>query len=219
MKILIICVCCSLLYPSSALADILFESGTLGPTGTTEGSVPSTNVSPNVYVGVRFEITQPVKTEQVGGHFVDDLGGTFFGAVVKLDDASDFPNSEDLSTADVLGVTHLTFPVASAEVYGNLSLSLQPGWHAVVFGTGRFGTSANGGATRNNLDIGDPSYIGFEPNLKWSNLDIFGSFFDNHRFVVIGELVPEPKSIGLFLLGIVAVMTISVARRRPATRH
>jgi len=179
---------------STASADILFESGTLGPTGTAEGAIPSTNVSAGVYPGVRFQLTQPVKTEQIGGHFVDDLGGTFFGAIVKLEDATDFPDSADLSTPDVLGATQLTFPVLSAEVFGDLSLSLNPGWYALVFGTGRFGTSGSGGALRNNPDIGDPAYIGLHLGDGWFNFADLSDVLDfsNHRFVING--VPEPSS-------------------------
>jgi hypothetical protein len=205
---------CGDLFVPPATAEILFESGTLGPTGTAEGAVPSTNVSASIYPGVRFQLTQPVKTELIGGHFVDDLGGTFFGAIVALEDANDFPNSEDRATPDVLGVTQLTFPVASADVFGDLSVSLQPGWYALVFGTGRFGTSGNGGATRNNTDIGDPSYIAFGPNLKWFNMDIFGDFFDNHRFVVLGEIVPEPSSISLLLVSAFGMAMRRIARRQ-----
>jgi len=106
---------------TTARSDILFESGTLGPTGVTfadleNGTVPGTNVNKFVFAGVRFELTQPVITTQVGGHFVEEVPGTFFGAIVALDDAGDFPNSADLSTADVLGATTPTYPNPSAEV-------------------------------------------------------------------------------------------------------
>jgi hypothetical protein len=193
-----------------ASADILFESGMLGPTGVSfndlGGVVPGTNIQGVVFAGVRFELAQPVMTTAVGGHFVAPNTGTFFGAIIALDDANDFPNSEDLSTSDVLGHTLLTFPTSSAEVYGNLELRLDPGWYGLVFGSGLFGATTDGGAVRNGTDIGDPSYIAFGPNLKWFNLDIFQDFFDNHRFVVTGNIVPEPSSLSLlftsmYLLG------------------
>ena len=75
-------ICWLSFHASSVYADILFESGTLGPTGLAQGSVPATNITPNVFTGVRFQLTQPVITEQVGGHFVDTANGTFFGAIV-----------------------------------------------------------------------------------------------------------------------------------------
>lgn len=149
---------------------ILFESGSLGQTGLTwadvlAGTVGGTNVRSVVFSGVRFELQQPVVTTRIGGHFLQRPGedpegdGTFFGAIVALDDESDFPDSGDLSTADVVGSTLLTFPDPSAEVYGNLSVRLDPGWHALVFGSGLFDATAGGAALRNNPDFGDPSYI------------------------------------------------------------
>ena len=93
----------------------------------------------------------------------------------------------------------MTFPSPSAEVFGNVSVSLNPGWYAVVFGSGLFGTGGIGAAVRNGADIGNPSYIAFDPNLGWFNLDIFQDFFDNNRFVVKGSFVPEPSTFSLVL--------------------
>ncbi len=182
-------------------AAILFESGTLGPTGLAQGTVAATNITPNVFTGVRFQLTQSVVTTQIGGHFVDLVNGTFFGAIVALDDENDFPDSGDLSTPDVLGNTELTFPVPSDEVFGNLSLALDPGWYALVFGSGLFNTSGDGAAPRNNVDIGNPTYIAFQPlsGLGW--LDITGAF-SNHRFVVNGIIIPEPTTLTLGAIGL-----------------
>jgi hypothetical protein len=198
MKSFLICLVCALFATPAANAATIFESGTLGSTGVTwsdlqNQTVPGTNINSGVFTGVRFELAQPVITSQVGGHFVGGTVGTLFGAIVKLDNASDFPNSGDLSSADVLGAATLTFPIPSAEVFGNLNLSLNPGWYALVFGSGLFGTSGYGGAVRNGTDIGDPSYIGHQPSV-WINLDTLPLSFDNHRFVINGVFVPEPST-------------------------
>lgn len=195
---------------TSVTAATIFESGTLGPTGVTfgqlsNGTVPGTNVNSSVYTGVRFELTQPIVTSKVGGHFVERFAGTFFGAIVKLDDESDFPNSTNLSTPDVVGAATLPFPNPSAEVFGNLNVSLNPGWHALVFGSGLFGTTGSGGAVRNGVDIGSPTYIGFDPNMNWFNLDVLPTSFDNHRFVINGTFVPEPYT--LFMVWLLLVVS------------
>jgi hypothetical protein len=178
------------------MAATIFESGDLGPTGIPQGSVAATNITPHVFTGVRFKLTQPVITTQVGGHFVDRANGTFFGAIVELDDQNDFPNSGNLSTPDVLGTATLTFPNPSAEVFGNLNLSLDPGWYGLVFGSGLFGTSGDGAAPRNNNDIGSPMYIAFQTGTGWFNLSDLSDaiLFVDHRFVVKGHLVPEPAA-------------------------
>jgi len=183
-------------------AAIIFESGTLGPTGVPQGSVAATNITASVYTGVRFQLTQPVLTTQIGGHFVDRNNGTFFGAIVALDDGNDFPDSGDLSTDDVLGTTVLTFPVPSAEVFSDLSVFLEPGWYALIFGSGLLGASGDGAASQSNPDIGNPAYIGFQPGfgVGWVDLTGLPSTFENHRFVVKGQIVPEPSALTITLL-------------------
>lgn len=199
----------SIVTSTDASADVLFESGTLGPTGISwsdleNGTVPGTSVNQFVFPGMRFELTQPVRTTSIGGHFASQANGEFFGAIVAIDSANDFPNSNDLSTPDVLGTTTLTFPNPSAEVFGDLELELDSGWYALVFGSGLIETNGSGGAVRNGADIGDPVYIGYGPNLHWFNLDTLPLPFDNHRFVVMGEIVPEPGSLVLVLFAIYA---------------
>jgi hypothetical protein len=179
------------------VADTIFESGTLGPTGATYAdlgsAVPGTNVSTSVFVGVRFQLNQRALTSKIGGHFVASSSGTFFGAIVELDDGNDFPDSKDLMTSDVLGHSLLTFPNPSAEVFADLSLELAPGWYALVFGSGLFEATASGGAVRNGTDIGEPSYIVALPaGTGWHDLTFS---LPNHRFIVQGEIVPEASSV------------------------
>jgi hypothetical protein len=182
-------------------AAILYESGTLGPTGVTwqqaiDGDVPGENVNPNAFSGVRFELTQPVMTTRIGGHVVGppNSGATFFAAIVALDGENDFPDSNDLSTADLLGSTVIEFPEPSAEVFGNLSLSLDPGWYALIFGSGLLGAQGSGGVLSNSLDIGNPDYIGFLTGFGWGNR------LPSKRFVIEGIIVPEPTSATTVLL-------------------
>ena len=83
--------------------------------------------------------------------------GQIFGAIVRLDDFSDVPDSFDLSTPDVLGVSLLTPPGCSNEVSAPLSLELEPGTYALVFGSGLFGaTGAAFAPTGSDSDIGTP---------------------------------------------------------------
>jgi hypothetical protein len=195
----------TLLLAECASAAILIESGTLGPTGVSweqvqSQTVPGTNVNASVFVGVRFELTQPVVTSQVGGHFLGPNGGELFAAIVALNDHTDFPNSDNLSSPDVLGTTRIGFPNPSSEVFGNLQVPLNPGWYALVFGSGLFEAQGFGGTVRNGLDIGDPTYIAHQPG-GWFNLSDLSDVirFENHRFVVLGRIIPEPTAIAMML--------------------
>jgi hypothetical protein len=91
-------------------------------------------------------------------------------------------------------------------VYGELSVSLSPGWYAVVFGSGLFGTSGLGGAIRNNMDFGTPSYIGYQPGDGFGWAELINPIFRNHRFVINGQVIPEPSALGIALVGIVIVV-------------
>jgi len=202
-------------FANLAFADVIFESGTLGPTGLARGVVPGATVGSDVFNGVRFQLTEPTITTRVGGHFVTSTGatGTVFGAIVKLDNENDFPDSGDLSTPDVLGSTVITFPEPSAEVFGSLSLSLDSGWYALVFGSSLFGAAGDGAMPLNNPDIGDPSYIAWQTGDGWFNLTDLSDVFEfvDYRFVIEG--VPEPSSIVLAALFLMCLITLRSRRR------
>ena len=123
------------------LAANLFETGA-GAQG-----------SAGVYLGDtswfmhRFEITQATELETIGGNFQSFFSSpiSLFGAVVSLTSSSDYPNANNLSTADLLGTTLLTVPhtgVNGQDVSAPLSLSLNPGWYAMVFGSDGFGAGS-----------------------------------------------------------------------------
>ena len=199
---------------SSAVADVLFESGTLGPTGVSwqdalDGLVPGSSVAVDVFSGVRFNLTQLVVTTQIGGHFFSPAGGDFFGAIVQLNGVNDFPDSGDLSTSDVLGVALLTFPVDSAEVFADLNVHLAPGWYALVFGSELFGAHGDGGMVLNNPDIGEPEYIARQTGAGWFNLiDISDAIeFKDFRFVIEGRVIPEPSSISTAIIALLALFS------------
>jgi len=199
---------------NSVRAATIFESGTLGPTGLLfddllSGSIPSSSVVEETFVGVRFHLEKPALVSEVGGHFVSLRSETFFGVIVELTDENDFPDSDTLSTPDVLGTAELTFPVSSGETFGDLNVSLDAGWYALVFGSGLFDAIGRGGAPANNPDIGSPEYIGFQPGFGWVSI---GNVFFDFRFVVNGQLVPEPSAIALATLA----LNLSLTSRRRA---
>ncbi len=188
----------------AAQAATIFESGTLGTTGITGEDVFNqvvlgANVNANVFNGVRFELNQPALTSDIGGHFVarPGVGGSFFGAVVELADENDFPDSGDLSTPDVLGHATLNFPEPSSEANGTLELFLDPGWYALVFGSGLFSSGGSGAAVLNNSDINAPDYFAFNENIGWFELD---GFLSDFRLTLGGVVVPEPPTITFVLL-------------------
>jgi len=197
-----------------AAAATIFESGTLGPTGLEwqdilDQNVLGENVKPNAFTGVRFQLNQPSITSKVGGHFAGPSPNTtIFGAIIRLDNENDFPDSVDLSTSDVLGTALLTFTELSDELFGDLTVSLDPGWYALIFGSGLFGATGNGAALLNNTDIGSPNYIGFMSGIGW------GHRLSNKRFVIDGIAVPEPPGYTVASIVLLLLLLCKTSFRR-----
>jgi len=196
-------------------AQILYESGTPGPTGVTwqqaiDGDVPGENVDPGSFTGARFQLTQSALVTRIGGHFVGPpaSGNTLFGAIVALSNANDFPDSVDLSSTDVLASALLTFPEPSDVVFGNLNEVLNPGWYALVFGGGRFGATGSGGVLSNGIDIGDTNYIGYLSGFGW------GTRLLSKRLVVEGVIVPEPSAIATTIFASLLLCGFKMTCRR-----
>ncbi|MCA9190151.1 MAG: tandem-95 repeat protein [Planctomycetales bacterium] len=93
------------------------------------------NVNAGNYYGVRFEVTEPINIDRVGASFGYGLGQNPFAAIIRLDNATDVPDSYDLTSDDVLART--TIPVAyndSGDRFGTMDLEIQPGWYALMVG-------------------------------------------------------------------------------------
>lgn len=183
-----------------AQAAIIYETGESGPTGVSSQQlaneeIAGVNINKFVFAGGRFRVEEATSVERVGGHFLGRaVGFPFFGSIVRLTGNDDFPDSVDLTTPDVVGVTTLNFPNPSANVYGTLTATLSPGWYALVFGSGLYGHSGIGAAVSTGSDYEATTYIAWEVNLgdQWMNLD---APFENFWFVVEGAIVPEPATL------------------------
>ena len=200
-----------------AYAGVLYQSGTLGPTSISWSdvafdAVPGASAEQSAFVGARFNVDSQAVTVRIGGHFAahpNSVTDKFFGAIIRLSGSTDLPDSENLSTPDVLGATTLSFTSPSSVAFGDLSLILRPGWYAVVFGSGLFGSDqfAVGAAIRNGQDAGSPSCIAWPPGLGWFDAQaLFPGSFENNYFVVEGNYIPEPSSLSLALLAAAAIL-------------
>jgi hypothetical protein len=202
----------SLLCPQKAAGGPIFASALLGDTGVSSGS----SVWRGQFLAARFELTRAVETETVGGHFFTG-SGTIFAAIVALDGETDFPDSTDLSSSDVLGATLLAPPLPSNDVFAPLRLQLSPGWYAVVFGGLLFGsTSAAAGAPAGNPLMGTPSFFLYDSVTPWRDLNT-GNDSNGYRFVVTGRAAPVPDSGSSALMTMLSVTAIAALRWR--ARH
>jgi len=168
------------------------------------------------FIGVKFFVSERATTRAIGGLFGEQLD--IFGAVVRLSSASDFPDSTDLSTPDVLGATRI-FDFSgnnqNAAVFSQrLSLTLEGGWYALVFGSGLFGTvnSEWGGALpTTSLALGHPRFFisgGFDPGTQFRTW-VVPRTTTPFLFIegdVSQPAVPEPGTMTLVLFGVVALL-------------
>lgn len=93
------------------------------------------------WVAWSFEVPagQQLQVAHVGFDGTDFTGGSAIAALVKLEGVLyDYPDSGDLSTPDVVAKKGFTVPAASSgprTVRVPMSLTLQPGFYTVLFGT------------------------------------------------------------------------------------
>ncbi len=173
---------------SAKAATLYYESATTGGDlhlGVLVGS--------DQFIGVRFNVDTPTTVSAIGGTFVSLMPQQIFGAVVRLNSYSDFPDSTDLSTLDVLaGVTFSTDSTFSDRVVEIPPQDLEPGVYGVIFGSGLFGTVGTSYMPVASDNIGQPSYFWLDSQQNWRNGDLSPS-----RLTVYSEssVVPEPSSL------------------------
>lgn len=187
-----------------AAADpIIFQSAIQQPT-----VVNGVSTFDGQFVGARFFVDSPVQTTSIGGHFTNTLD--VFGALVRLSGAGDFPDTPDLSSPDVIGgarIFSFTY-VYGTDIYtAPLAARLDRGWHALLFGSGLFGTvhSSWGGALpTQHHRIGAPRFFisdGLRADSTYRNMN-FPALFSPLVFVEGAEsLAPVPEPATLLLAG------------------
>ncbi len=166
---------CALGSGTAAGDPIIFQSAIQQP-----ASPGGQSVFDRQFVGARFFVTQETDTTRVGGNFTTPILD-IFGAVVRLSSASDFPDSANLSTPDVLGAARLSAPGPplgnrAENVSQALSIHLTRGWYAIVFGSGLFGTqfpSFGSSLPTQHLAVGNPRFFqssGLDPGSVYANI-------------------------------------------------
>jgi hypothetical protein len=164
---------------------VIYQSATMGPTGQTSGY----GIDSYTFLGSRFYIGQQAQVTAIGGHMLsgwpeDDI----FGAIVKLNSASDLPKGYPFSGTEVVAHVQFTPNYPSTDFRAPLSVTLAPGYYALVFGSGLYG--ATGTAIMpyaGQSDLPGASYIVWDGYyaFEWYDAVPFQG-----RFVVEGTIVP-----------------------------
>jgi len=179
-----------------ALAELIYESATLGPTGKTGGG----SLNLGQFLGSRFSITETVEVTSIGGH-IGGIGVSpeLFGVIVELPGPSVLPAGSPFTGSEVLASTVFTPPGPSSDVSVPLSVILTPGDYAIIFGSGLFGATSSTGFTPQN-DVVTPAGSG--SFILWSDFGsiwIDGSSFRNERYTINGNVLEQTPVGGTIL--------------------
>jgi hypothetical protein len=193
-----------------AQAAIIRQSALLGSTGRT---VPVLTIGEEQYLGWRFSVANDVNVESVGGHLrgIPIGSDTFFGAIVSLSGPTALPSGNPFDMTTV-ATTVFTPPFPSDDVLVPLSVTLQPGDYALIFGSGQFGAGGGGGMPFNNVAIpGHASFIiwgSSEPQWRELSAQVYPL-----RFVLAGEVLPEPGTLLLAAGACAGILCVGLRRR------
>lgn len=181
--------------------SIIYESATLGPVGLGAGSGLALSYH---LLGSRFHLDTPVQVDAVGGDIWGS--GSLFAAIVSVNGPSALPSGSPFDSTTI-ATTTFSPPSVAADITIPLSTFLAPGEYALIFGSQHFGATGSGVMPFSNYDLpGSIPYIDWDYTVQqWANMT--GTHVDGLRFVVYGDVVPEPNVGALLAMGIAALLT------------
>ncbi|MGB8369057.1 MAG: hypothetical protein ACLPYZ_10435 [Limisphaerales bacterium] len=177
--------CVAAPHVTRVVLHVYFKSADLGETNQMAGR----EISAQQYLGHRFRVRETVQVKAVGGHFA--FSSSFFAAIVRLPNMSSFPKGAPFTSDELVAYTVCSIGSDPSQDYVfPLSVTLRPGYYALVFGAGLYGTGFYGPVMPgNNIGVIRPSYIQWNGS-QWEDPGIYG--VNPYRFVVydtINEVV------------------------------
>jgi|GEM_PF-792474 len=159
--------------------SVIHESATLGPTGQVEGW----GLVTTQFIGSRFYLNREVEVTAIGGHLVQWGTGDLFGTIVELESSSDLPDGSPFVAYEVVASTVFDPGYPSSDFRTPLSVTLTPGYYALIFGTDALGSSGGEGAM---AYVGQSNYPG-SSYILWNGVGWYNTApSPPPRFVVEG---------------------------------
>jgi hypothetical protein len=158
---------------------------------------------------VRFPLVNPVRAEKLGLYTRDDWGRAepIFGALIRLTGPDDVPDSTNpLDTPDVLATALITPPAGPSPADVAVPIQptpLDPGYYALLFGSGQFGATGSaltyGGYPVDDIPNLDISYFYWFGD-DYRELGNNGGAIGPMRAILEGEPLPEPGAAAIVLV-------------------
>jgi hypothetical protein len=147
------------------------------------------------YVGVKFQVAQPVEITSLHG-VMGDSPSSFFAALVPLSSISSLPQGNPFAAGEVMYSTvfNLSWDYLTPRDIP-FDVTIDPGAYAIIFGAGQFGSPSYGLAGVISTYSKVPNSTGFawDPDFA-PNWHDTGLTWD---VSVYGQVVPEPSFIVL----------------------
>lgn len=187
-----------------------------------EGAVPPLNdfgqsrsVSPVFWPAERFYVDGNATVDGAGGYFRDfnDEIDDVFVAIVTLSGPDDFPDSNDLSTSDLLATSVVSVGPEAGDYLADFDLELAGGWYMIVIGVNAFGAGTDSRGLA--IDFVDATPDQPTHSLRQDGPTILTS--DSvPRFLVTS--VPEPGLRLSSAASFLAILALAGRRRRETKR-
>ena len=201
----------------------ILETATQEPTGlpgtgTGFGHYPSTGIFQDL--AASFHLDSPAQVTHIGGHMFSShaqgipVGGTAFGAIIRLADGEVLPPGQHISPADVVASTVFDMDFyPSQELRFELPVYLDPGDYALVFGSNALGAMNGSGGFPNVGQALPGTTISYytSGNPQW-----YESQSQNIRMTVEGDIIPipAPGAFGLLMAGVLTLTIMKRARQK-----
>ena len=181
-------------------SDVIYESALLGPTGINGGSAIGNTTTNQWMLGSRFFLSTETQITAVGGHIgnMSLKDGQFnpdariYVAIVPLQSKAALPSflPSELEAHALAAKTFIPGNTLASSINLSIaiSISLQPGYYGLIFGTGLWGTTGSAAMPTNNSLLPGASFFLGTTNDFWNPIyaDTLGM-----RFFVKGILMPK----------------------------
>lgn len=187
--------CVGWAWDGRAVGDLLYANAAAGPPSPLGLAIGGGQID-----GMRFHLSSGAVIDGIGGNlqvFSTPGNHSIYGALVRLTSMSDYPDSVNLSTPDVLlGVNFTASADLTEVIVPTAPLTVPAGDYALLFGSDLFGASGVGSMSTYNDDYPDSSVFIYSPICNsWEEYGPYSGL----RFTVYGTTVPEPEPASLMV--------------------